>query len=272
MRIALFTCALAVYFVGALDAQQVSSSHVDASPVLERMKNPIWNEREKAFEDAVELVASGKSAPRDADQLRVGLIQLLARENAGGLISPPVDEAEGQDRSEYYARLISTVADMGDARAIPALLGAAGTGGMATRGVARFGKKALDQVLDQVQNPDPDLSSGAVFVVRDMLEYRTASDADSLTRISNALRSALARPEEMIRESAIAAIEYLDGRAEFVPILTEVARSDSSKVDGQVAEDNQDNGEVYPVRRMARLLLTKITNHERPVMDRRLKH
>jgi hypothetical protein len=101
------------------------------------------------------------------------------------------------------------VADFNDERAIPALLGAAGTGGMATRGVARFGKKALDLTLKQTESRDADLANGAAFVIREMLEMHTVSDPDSHIRIKSALRSALARPEFEVREAAIGAIEYL---------------------------------------------------------------
>jgi hypothetical protein len=71
-----------------------------------------------------------------------------------------------------------------------------------------------------------------------------------------------------IRESTIYAIEYLDDREKFVQTLTEVAKSDPFKLQGQVATDGQDNGAVYPVRRMARVLLAKIANHEAPIVDR----
>jgi hypothetical protein len=148
------------------------------------------------------------------------------------------------------------------------LLANAGSGGMATRGVAHFGKAALDPVLQKITGKDAQLADGALFVIRDMLEYQTVSDKDSLARIKNTLRLALDRPNMFIRESAIYAIEYLPDREEFVPTLIKLATSDPFKRDGQVANDGQDNGEVYPVRRMARILLAKIANHEAPIVDR----
>jgi hypothetical protein len=101
-----------------------------------------------------------------------------------------------------------------------------------------------------------------------MLEYRTVRDNGSLARIKNALQSALVRPNMFVRESTIYAIEYLPDREEFVPTLTEIAKNDPFKRKGQVANDGQDNGEVYPVRRMARILLARIADHEAPTIDR----
>lgn len=48
------------------------------------------------------------------------------------------------------------MAGLNDECAIPAILGAAGTGGIATRALARFGNKALDPVVAQLRSPDPD--------------------------------------------------------------------------------------------------------------------
>lgn len=255
---------------GLAAAQQASTVYPTVSSVLDRMNSPTWTEREKAFEDATELVASGKQTPRDVDQLRLGMIQLLATENNDKV--PAADEREGEENSEYYANLIGFVASLGDERAIPSLLGAASTGGIAIRGVAQFGKKALGPTLEQVKSPDPKLASGAVYVIREMLKMGTVSDPDSHLRIKNSLRSALASPEFAVRLSAIGAIEYLDDREEFVPMLKDAAEHDPVKLAGQKPDDGGDNGEFYPARQDARRLLRKIANHEPPVIDKGVSH
>ena len=255
---------------GLAAARQASTVYPTVSSVLDRMNSPTWTEREKAFEDATELVASGKQTPRDVDQLRLGMIQLLATENNDKV--PAADEREGEENSEYYANLIGFVASLGDERAIPSLLGAASTGGIAIRGVAQFGKKALGPTLEQVKSPDPKLASGAVYVIREMLKMGTVSDPDSHLRIKNSLRSALASPEFAVRLSAIGAIEYLDDREEFVPMLKDAAEHDPVKLAGQKPDDGGDNGEFYPARQDARRLLRKIANHEPPVIDKGVSH
>lgn len=161
------------------------------------------------------------------------------------------------------------MADFDDERAIPALLGAADTGGMATRGVARYGTKALGRVLEQVKGQDPHLASGALFVIRDMLEFRLVSDSDSLLQIRNALRSALARQDFEVRDSAVSIIEYLQDREEFVPALNEIAEHDPVTLPGK-PDDGGDGGKFYPLRQNARRLLRRIANHEWPSVDKGL--
>ncbi len=181
-----------------------------------------------------------------------------------------MEEGEGEEESDYYSVLIGFVANLNDERAIPALLGAANTGGSATRGVARFGKRALDPTLVQVKSANADLAEGALWVIRDMLEFRLVSDPESHLRIKDALRSALRSSEFGVRVSAMGAIEYLDDRDEFVPLLKEVAEHDPVKIAGQRPDDGGDNGEFYPARFDARRLLRKIANHEQPPIDRGL--
>ena len=266
-------------------AQEPNTAHPTVSSVLDRMKSATWTERQKAFGEATELTASGKQTPNDADQLRLGIIQLLIKENNGGLKEPDNEtqqgspttggsanenygEGYGEDKSEYYAGLIGFVAGLNDERAIPALLGAANTGGMASRGVARFGKKALAPTLAQVKSQDSHLASGALFVILEMLKMRTVSDPDSHLRIKNSLRSALASPEYRVRKNAMTPIEYLDDREEFVPMLQDIAEHDPYKSPYHLG--NRGNGEdsQYVVRRGARLLLRKIADHEQPAVDR----
>jgi hypothetical protein len=161
MRLTLFTFVLlAVAPLAA--AQQAGTVHPAVSSVVDRMTSAKWTERSKAFDEAAQVVNLGKETAGDVDHLRLGLIQLLATENsemrrpngkarqASGSSSnkdEAADEEGAEEYSEYYADLIGFVASLGDERVIPALLGAAGTGAMATQGVARFGGKALDQVL-----------------------------------------------------------------------------------------------------------------------------
>jgi hypothetical protein len=271
-------------------AQQSSKTQLTVSTVLALMKSASWSERSNAFGEATELLRPGKASPNDADRVRLGIIKLLIKENNGALKEPDTqrtspnaggaekstdesyDEGYGEDKSEYYAGLIAFVAGLNDERAIPALLGAAGTGGMATRAVAGFGNKALDPTLAQVKSQDSDLASGALFVIRQMLKMRTISDPDSHLRIKNVLRSALASPEYRVRENAMSAIEYLDDREEFVPTLQGMAERDPYK--SPYGLDSGRNGEdtQYVVRRRAQLLLRKIANHEQPAIDRGVGH
>jgi hypothetical protein len=234
------------------------------------MKSQNSADRRQAFGEALKLLASNKSTSQEADHLRLSLFQLLATENNDQ--TAPANEREGEESGEYYASLVGFVASLEDERAIPALLGASMTGGIATRAVARFGNKAVGPVTVQTRSKDAHLSEGALLVIRNMLQFQTTSDPDSQLRIKEALREALARPEEIVRETAIAAVEYLSDREEFVPVLREIAEHDPYLLDGERSTDMQDNGQIYPVRRAARLLLRQIANHERPVVDQGVSH
>jgi hypothetical protein len=247
------------------------------------MTSSKWKERRTAFYGALTLLESGWQNASDADTLRCGLIQLLDRENS--LNKPPEelarqrtvprdDEEEAADktlppgtwseeRSDYYADLIGSVADLDDERAIPVLLAAAQTGGMAAQGVARFGITALDPVLEQVRGSDSMLACGAIFVIHEMLKLRTANDAGSQLRIKNALREALSSTDSWRRSYAVSAIEYLDGREEFVPTLKQLAEHDPAKLGGQPLKDGS-IGDIYYVRQDARRVLQGIAKHERP--------
>ncbi len=278
MRAALLTCVL-LASVLQLSAQQNSTTRATVSGVLDRMDSASRTEREKAFGEANELLGSDTTSAKDADRLQVGIIQLLLRENKEALkarespssnSASEEDQGEGEEESDYYSVLVGFVANLNDVRAVPALLGAANTGGIATRGIARFGKRALDPTLVQVESANADLAEGALWVIRDMLEFRLVSDPESHLRIKNALRAALRSSEFGVRVSAMGAIEYLDDREEFVPLLKEVALNDPVKLAGQRPDDGGDNGEFYPARFDARRLLRKIANHEQPRIDRGL--
>jgi len=278
MRAALLTCVL-LASVLQLSAQQNSTTRATVSGVLDGMDSASRAEREKAFGEAGELLEADTTSAKDADRLQLGIIQLLIRENREALKASELpssnsaseeEQGQGEDESDYYSVLVGFVANLNDVRAVPALLGAANTGGIATRGIARFGKRALDPTLVQVGSANADLAEGALWVIRDMLEFRLVSDPESHLRIKDALRAALRSSEFGVRVSAMGAIEYLDDREEFVPLLKEVAQHDPVKLAGQRPDDGGDNGEFYPARFDARRLLRKIANHEQPRIDRGL--
>lgn len=265
MRATLLALALWFAFLATITAQQPSTVHETVSTALHAMESESWTDRSNALQESTALLASGKQTSDDTDKLRVGLIKLLATENVQTRILPKQDapEEDMEEYSEYYADLVAAVSNLKDERAIPSLLGAAYSGGMATRAIARFGKKALNPVLEQANSRDPNLASGAVFVIREMLKMHTVTDPDSHLRMENALRLALVSPNFGVRDSVLYAIEYLDNRDEFVPMLNDIAEHDPFKR----PDGGGDNGDIYPVRHHARSLLRKIAEHEPPVID-----
>jgi len=274
--ITLLIFAFASASVG-LSSQQGTTTSAEVSRALVGMGSQLWTDRRDAVEATTRLLQSRQSAS-DAEQIRLGLVRLLSSENVQTRIRAKrhahgagTTATDAEEYSEYYASLVRTVAGLRDPRSIPALLGAAGSGGMATRGVAHFGRMALDPVVNQIKGSNAHLSAGAVFVLRDMLAFRTVTDADSHSKIKSVLLYALNRPEEEIKEAAIGAVEYLDDRDDFIPELTSIADSDPIKIEGVTSKDQENRGTVYPVRRSARSLLLKIANHELPVVDQAVR-
>lgn len=131
-----------------LAAQQAPAELPTVSAISQRMSSSKMDEREKAFDEGSRLLASEKTAPRDVERLRLGVIQLLTAENDRNNISDDeaaklADEerakvADGCDHGDNYAgdeeedaddpstaymhRLIAIVVGFNDERAIPALL------------------------------------------------------------------------------------------------------------------------------------------------------
>jgi len=255
-----------------LSAQQASAVRPTVSTILERMKSPDLAGRSKAFDDANELLASGKSTPDDVDRLRVGIIQLLIAENAR--INLPDEELSKQaarttgcgngtdncecDESEYYPSLIATVAGFNDERAVPALVGAMPWASDAAGALLRFGDKAVGPILDQLKSRNALLRVSALSMA---ISMEGQNELVSPPRIKEMLRSALADPVAVVRSHAVNEIACLDDRKEFVPVLERLAKSDPEHWRGR-EDDGVDGDHFYPVRLYARRALREIRNNE----------
>jgi hypothetical protein len=243
-------------------AQKNGTVHSEVSRTLDGMSSEKWQDREKAFRGMPSLADINKQDSTEADRLKLGLIQLLTVENAEAKNGKGLTE----EHSDYYGDLVGIMSDLNDERAIPALIGAITTGGMATRALARFGDKAFSSVLNELSSPDPEVRSSVLFTIRDLLEMHISIAPASQARIRGVLRSSLADRESVVRSGAISAIEYLDDREQFVPALEKLAASDPDTLPGKPF-DGGDGGQFYPLRQKARRLLRKIANHEPPPID-----
>jgi hypothetical protein len=253
-------------FVIQLTAQQAIT--VPTMPqILEGMNSSRWIERSKAFEHASEALTSGKLSPEDSERLKLGIIQLLIKENA--LANVPDDEqakwaakrAKGEvetEDEEYYPSLVSFVADINNERAIPALVGAMPYASDATGALLRFGGKAVGPILEQLKSRNALLRSSALEMA---ISMEGQDERVSPARIREMLRSALSDPDAAVRSHAVEEIACLEDRQDFVPALEKLSKADPVHWKGR-KDDEVDGDQFYPVRFVARRSLREIKNNE----------
>ena len=276
MRLTLCLSVLAFAIPVVAEAGQAEPLDSSVSGVLARMASSDLTTREAAFDDMLTLIYEGQKQnlgsghadalanffsnhPDQADRVKLGLINLLNADNSlfMGPKTPPGTYTEGD--SDHYAEVIDAVSSLTDERAIPALVGAMTTGGMATGGLLKYGQKALDPVLEKLDDPNPMVRSDAIDTAVVILLMK--NDAASHARILALVKPALKDGEFLIRSSALFAIERLSDREQFVPALEELAQNDPFKLPGKA----DDGGELYPIRLQAKRLLDEIAKHEPPV-------
>jgi len=266
---------------GALGQGSTSPQNTDVPSILERMQSSDLHTQKLAFDDLMAYVESQAPAntsssqtgeprealqrflakhPDQADPIKLQLIALLSEENNYFIANknPPPDPYTDDDISEHYAELIDTVASLNDERAIPALVGAMTTGGMAQRGVLKYGDQALALVLAQLSSPDALVRASALKMATAILQAE--KDPASHTQMIALLESALKDPGAVVRTQAIWEIDCLPDRQSFVPELQQIAKTDPDKLPGR-ADDDGDGDAFYPVRYDARRALRHIQNN-----------
>lgn len=269
MRASLAAFSVWLFFVPAAAQQAVPS----VSQVLAGMKSSTWVDRSKAFDEASEELASGKLSVADTDRLKLGIIQLLIKENA--LANVPDDEqakwsakaAKGEveaEDEEYYPRLIRIVAEMNDERAMPSLVGAMPYSSDATGALLRFGEKAIGPILEQLKSRNALLRISALEMA---ITMEGQNELVSPARIREMLRFALNDPNSGVRGHAVEEIPCLEDREDFIPALEKLAKTDPVHYKGR-GGDGVDGDQFYPVRFNARRALREIQNNE-PCLWRR---
>lgn len=258
-----------VVLSGTIIAQSSAPLDPKISDALPRMKSSDLKQRQVAFDEVMNLIADeqGQSAegdhvdvagflkhhPDQADRLTLSLTQLLKSENDVFVHGAPGSLTE--EDGEYYAAVITTVASLDDDRAIPALVGAMTSGGIAQEGLLKYGDRALGVVLVQLKNPDPVMRASALGMSITLLMKK--GDPSSHARISELIKLSLSDREAVVRGHAVREIECIDDRQNFVPILEHIAKNDPQKLPGK-ALDGEDGNEFYPVRYDARQVLRDI--------------
>lgn len=280
MRSGVLTSILALAMSGIVSAQAAPSGNSGLSSILARMRDRDLHARITAFNDLMTYVSSEwphgaqRRGPSDtlnnflarhpdkADQVKLSLIHLLGEENHSFIETkspPPTDLHEEDDVGEYYAELVDAVSSLNDERAVPALVGAMTTRGMAQLGILKYGDKALEPVLEQLKSSEALVRASALGMATAILEEKNDPTAHAL--VLSLLRSSLKDPGPVVRRHAVRQIDCLADRQNFVPVLEEIAKTDPDKLPGR-ADDGGDGGQFYPVRADARRALRHIQNNE----------
>jgi hypothetical protein len=273
MRNGVLQIIVGVVLASMLSAQATSSSD-QLSNILARMSAKDLHTREAAFSDMMAVISEGqkqatepdraaalarffKQHPEQAEGVKVGLIQLLKSDNADFQENAAPGTYTESD-TEHYAEVINVVSSLNDERAISVLVNAMTTGGMAQQAILQYGDKALAPVLDQLKSSDPLVQSQALMMSFALLEKR--GDPSAQAQIRELIFSYVKAPSGATRRIAVKEISCLDDRQNFVPLLTEVAKTDPLKLPGK-ALDGGDGDEFYPVRYTARRVLRQIRNN-----------
>lgn len=267
---------LALALSTQITAQQPASVDSKVSAILDRMNGNDLHTREAAFNDIMTLIREGqkqttepdhaadlakffKQHPEHGDGIKLGLIQLLKADNADfqGENTPPGTYTAGD--MEHYAEVVHVVSSLNDERAIPVLVNAMATGGMAQESIFQYGDKALAPVLEELKSSDPLVQASALEMSFALLAKR--GDPAAQAQIRELILSYVKAPSGASRRIAIQEIGCLEDRQNFVPLLKDVAKTDPQKFPGK-ALDGGDGDGFYPVRADARRVLRDIQNKE----------
>ena len=169
------------------DARPASTQTVDE--LVAAFADPDWTARMAAFYRLVKLGADPSTSdspyplpqaienvlagyPASADNVRLGLIGLLALENSrtatmkaeylasGGTVGLASEESAG-----FHGDVVAAVAVLADQRSVDVLMGALPTGYPAIGVLASFGPHSLNGALVRLQSADEILRGGAVLVL-----------------------------------------------------------------------------------------------------------
>jgi hypothetical protein len=275
MRFVLCLCSALILSV-QVTAQQSAALDSKVSTILDHMNGSDLHTREAALNDMMTLIRAGqkqtaevdhaadlarffKEHPEQADRTKLGLIQLLKADNADlqGENTPPGTYTGGD--MEHYAEVVHIVSSLNDERAIPVLVDAMATGGMAQQAIFQYGDKALAPVLEQLKSSDPLVQASALRMSFALLAKR--GDPAARAQIRELILSYVKAPSGASRRMAVQEIGCLEDRQNFVPLLKEIAKTDPQKFSGK-ARDGGDGNEFYPVRYDARRVLRDIQNKE----------
>ncbi len=258
---------------------QISPTIQDPTRIRAGLMDASWEKRRKAFYMLLgfetpekwdgrtyliprELASVFRARPENTDELKVALIHLLDTENSEVKLQNKGSARDGrpldEEYTDYYGDVIEAVAGLGDQRALEALMGAMGTGGMAANGLAVIGTPALDALIKASENADPGFRLAAFRALTVMWrpEHRANfSDDTSSEELQAAFLRAVSDRDESIRSVGAIGLGLTPKPGEHtIQVLVTLAVSDPAVLPGEA----DDGGPLYPVRRAASKSLAQL--------------
>jgi HEAT repeat protein len=259
------------------DSKLGTNSDEQISALLKSLKDPAWEKRYEAFYNLLSHESAEKwdgrtylipsrldslynAHPDRKGELKLALIDLLSTENSKVEAQNVEVKRTGKTLTEqytnYYGDVIAAVAGLSDPRALNALVGAITTGGMADRGLAKFGPVVVEPLLLKLQSRDVITRAAAVRALITTLQPENRdnfSDDASRQKIKKALLGAASDRDGGVRLAAVYGLALIPDE-DTIPVLTGLAASDPSRLPGQADE----GGPFYPVRQAAKRVLDQI--------------
>jgi hypothetical protein len=157
---------------------------------------------------------------------------------------------------EDYGMLVEANARTGEpvAEALPALVGALGTGKLATDAVARFGSAALPQVLAALNDADAAAltRSGAAIAIHTMLRDGRLGNPDR-ERVVTAVRDILSWPQHVIVYGASIDLAVATGNLTLLGRVQQIAADSARALPGSLSSSDRST----LMRRAQRALKTR---------------
>jgi hypothetical protein len=219
--------ALALSPLAAI-AHAQGAKAIDHDVIAEQIMKGTRAERVHALTQAKQIAPQERSSV-----LRSALAQELMRVNS--LVTRSlstkndVTKQEAADlREDYYGLLIEANADADDPVAMPALIGALGTGNMAIRAAVRYGKASLAMLISLLADPNgnPGQRSSAARCVGLLLSSATLDRADALAASQTAV-VVLSRPEWSVVINSVMDMAVLTGDQVVVKLIERIATDPS---------------------------------------------
>ncbi len=204
-------CMAGVCLVVATTPLPAQRASVQAT--VQRMRSDVDSVRMHAF---YELIGRGPNAgariravleanPGDKEGIATALIAALERANRPPAKPPSYSDAEAF--AEYHGDLIWAVGELHDQRAIPALMGALETGGLAQRAIASFGPRVIPELQRALGAESSSRRVAATMtLVRMAGDPKAVPDPSSRSAIRKGLLQAFADENRFVRQGAMSGL------------------------------------------------------------------